>query len=395
MGNTTKIEWADKTWSPWMGCSEAGPGCDHCYAKAMLDTRQHKVKWGPGQPRVHTENWDSPLRWNKQAAARGHTIKVFPSVCDPFDNEVPPEWRQRFFNLIRDTPHLTWLLLTKRVGNAARMIAEATEREHEIAFALKPWPNVWVGATVVNQQEADRDIPKLLATPAAKRFVSIEPMLGAVDLGPLIGTMDCHTCGARFWPDELQKINQRSAHSVVCVNFANDHDVEGFDSASESTYKCPYCEQLDLDGEVGFRGEENSRIDWIIAGGESGPHARPSHPDWYRDLRDQCAAAGVPFLFKQWGEFFPVAWFDGPDEEADAGDDLFDVERKDHVFLATDGRTWDTNGGRYMYPPMPLGHWCLMGKIGKKAAGRQLDGREHLEFPPGLEPYVSPPEPAA
>lgn len=353
MGTTTKIEWADKTWSPWMGCSEAGPGCDHCYAKAMLDTRLHKVKWGPGQPRVHTENWDSPLRWNKQAAVRGHTIKVFPSVCDPFDNEVPPEWRRRFFNLIRDTPHLTWLLLTKRIGNAARMIAEATEREHEFPFALKPWPNVWIGATVVNQQEADRDIPKLLATPAAHRFVSIEPMLGPVDLM----ATDYLTIKLGRYP----------------FNLPDEH-----------------------------RTKLLHRLDWVIAGGESGPHARPSHPDWFRSLRDQCAAAGVPYLLKQWGEWMPFANeqhyttnTNGEEKHAHAWVD-HDSGKHGLCWLIDDDGTWSNYTGNPLDEENELRKGvCVMGKHGKKAAGRQLDGREHLEFPPGLEPYVSPPEPAA
>ncbi|MFN3630246.1 MAG: DUF5131 family protein, partial [Casimicrobiaceae bacterium] len=122
-------------------------------------------------------------------------------------------------------------------------------------------------------------------------------------------------------------------------------------------------------------------LSWVICGGESGPHARPMHPDWARSLRDQCHAAGVPFMFKQWGCWRAAAWFDGPDADADAGDDFVDLDRVEHVFLANDGRTWDTNGGRLMYPPLPLGHWCLMVNEGKKAAGRVLDGRTHDEFP--------------
>lgn len=105
------------------------------------------------------------------------------------------------------------------------------------------------------------------------------------------------------------------------------------------------------------------------------------HPDWARSLRDQCRAAGVPFLFKQWGNWRAAAWFDGPDADDDSGDAFVDLERTNHVFIANDGRTWDTLGGRLMYPPLPLGHWCLMVNEGKKSSGRLLDGLTWDEAP--------------
>src|SRR5262245_17039849 len=152
MGEKTGIAWCDSTFNPWIGCTKVGPGCDHCYAET-LDKRHRwggKTHWGPGVSRHRTANWTAPRRWNEKAAERGKPWRVFcASLADVFDNEVPDQWRDDLFDLIDDTRALTWLLLTKRIGNADRMLP-----------AYIP-PNLWIGATVVNQEEADRDIPKL------------------------------------------------------------------------------------------------------------------------------------------------------------------------------------------------------------------------------------------
>ena len=174
MAETTGIAWCDSTFNPWIGCTKVSPGCDHCYAEA-LDKRhrwQGDTHWGAGKPRMRTSaaNWAKPRAWNKARLKDGKTHRVFcASLADVFDNEVPTEWRNDLFNLIWETKALTWLLLTKRIGNARHMLP------------LTPLPNVWLGATIVNQEEADRDVPKLLETPAAVRFVSYEPALGPVD----------------------------------------------------------------------------------------------------------------------------------------------------------------------------------------------------------------------
>lgn len=285
------------------------------------------MHWGAGVARKRTKTWGDPVRWNKQAdaffAEHGRRQRVFcASLADVFDNEADPQWRADLWALIQATPNLDWLLLTKRIGNVRSMVplewlATSLRGPGGAVVHQYGWPeNVWMGATICNQAEADRDILKLLAVPAAKRFLSMEPLLGPVDLH------------AAYLP----------------------------------------CENAD-------------DIDWIIVGGESGANARPMHPDWARSLRDQCEAAGVPMLFKQWGNWRAAAWFDGPDADNDVGDDFIDLDRTNHQFLAADGRTWDTLGGQYMYPPMPLGHWCLMANEGKKAAGRLLDGREWNEVP--------------
>ena len=181
MAEITGIAWTDSTFNPWIGCTKVGPGCDHCYAEAL--DKRHRWKgdthWGAGKPRMRTSagNWAKPLAWNRAREKDGKTHRVFcASLADVFDNEVPDEWRFDLWQLIGMTPALTWPLLTKRIGNAVKMWPEPLPEENWMHF-----PNVWLGATIVNAEEAERDVPKLLATPAAKRFVSYEPALGPVD----------------------------------------------------------------------------------------------------------------------------------------------------------------------------------------------------------------------
>ena len=261
MAEATNIEWCDSTFNPWIGCTRVSPACDDCYAARSTPARTLGVAWGPGQPRRRTapDTWEAPRRWQRQAAEfqaqHGHRRRVFcASLADVFDNEIPDAWRMDLFKLIADTPNLDWLLLTKRIGNAAKYL-----QDDGLAFDVIG-RNVWLGATVVNQTEADRDLPKLQCVPAAVRFLSVEPMLGPIDLG-----LDVPMCA----------------------------------------------------------GPDGSHVDWVICGGESGPKARPMHPDWARSLRDQCAAAGVPFLFKQWGEWLPV--------ELPSGEECFAEEDRKSV----------------------------------------------------------------
>ncbi|XAI97078.1 hypothetical protein [Dolichospermum phage Dfl-JY45] len=362
MADQTGIEWADSTFNPWMGCSRVSPACDHCYAER--DTaRFGRVGWGQGVPRVRTAeaNWRKPLRWNARSfwqcadcGWRGDTPRVdhadedapggtgiacpaclqrdvrparrrvfCASLADVFDNEVDPQWRADLVHLIFKTPHLDWLLLTKRIGNAKGMLEQAVASlslgnhswEHQSSRGFR---HVWLGATICNQEEADRDVSKLLATPAAVRFLSIEPMLSAINVSPYFGACDCY---------------------VPCQEGVGMH--------------APSCPAT------------RPRIEWVIVGGESGPNARPLHPEWVRSLRDQCAGAGVPFLFKQWGEWAPHACLTGGDE----GGSL----KRGHVrYIAGDGRE-------------PDGHFrrgdAALARVGKKVAGRALDGRTHSAWP--------------
>ena len=330
MSEKTGIEWADSTFNPWIGCTKISLACDNCYAESRMDKRLKVVNWGSGRPRKRTSaaNWREPVKWNAKSFyecpacgwrgdnsihdcgsyecpgcaygdLRSARRRVFcASLADVFDNQIDPTWRADLFCLIQATPNLDWILLTKRIGNAQAMI-EAANRDQDIGHEPEftpwpwPWPNVWLGATICNQEEADRDIPKLLATRTAKRFVSIEPMLGEI------------TFRWAMWEP-----------------FKRDKPTDHLD---------------------GLR-----RLDWVIAGGESGHNARPAHPDWFRSLRDQCASASVPFLFKQWGEWANASYYPSQIQESYARRNL------------TQDRSI---------------------RVGKKTAGNHLDGVQHLEFP--------------
>ena len=383
MSANTKIEWCDHTFNPWEGCQKVGPGCDHCYAEARNArfAGGTAINWGPGAPRRRTSaaNWALPKRWNAQAdafmAQHGRRQRVFcASLADVFDNAVEREWRDDLATLILNTPNLDWLLLTKRIGNAGTMLGEM--------FLDGPPDNLWLGATITDQPEADRDIAKLIRLPAAKRFLSVEPMLGDLDLMRWLQPYTCADCSYHgsvndCGPDGCEKCGEQEAFEGRDTCKACGADDQ---SARPSCPRCGSHRSYEEDNGFIWSGEKRL-IDWVIVGGESGPGARPMHPDWARSLRDQCQAAGVPFLFKQWGNWRAAAWFDGPDADADSDDDFVDLDRTEHLFVAKDGRTWDTLGGRLMYPPLPLGHWCLMVNEGKKAAGRLLDGRTWDGFP--------------
>ena len=291
MAENTKIEWADHTFNPWTGCTKVSPACDHCYAEGWAKRSGH-VKWGSGQPRRRTSdaNWRMPIKWNREAERTGVRPRVFcASLADVFDNEVDPAWRADLFKLIADTQNLNWLLLTKRVGNVMKMANEVADMPrlgshtgHLIAHQWRngsPPKNVWLGATVVNQEEADRDIPKLLDVPAAKRFLSMEPLLGPVDLRAL-----------QYGEGEIDALKPDQWEAVIAAwRDTTPEWVEDFEDWFGVT----------LDD--GLSGPMHAALDWVIIGGESGPGARPMSPDWARSIRDQCAAAGVALFVKQMG----------------------------------------------------------------------------------------------
>lgn len=318
MAENSNIEWTRHTFNPWIGCQKVGPGCDHCYAEAWDARGMQGVgrRWGPHAPRTRTSasNWRSPIKWNK--AAEGTRHRVFcASLADVFDNHpsILPEWREDLWALIRATPNLDWLMLTKRPGNIAKMLPPDWGRGY---------PNVWLGCTVVNQEEADRDVPKLLAVPAAIRFLSMEPLLGPVDLGMI---------WLRRFGGKPTDLSNRLGDYVQPLrgNFT-----------------------------------DSPKINLVIVGGESGPHARPMHPDWARSLRDQCGAAGVPFFFKQWGEWGPSS----PEEAAgNPRSGWRCLAGHPHVPRAAE-----------LYPEAGA---AFIERKGKAAAGRLLDGRTWDETP--------------
>ncbi|MEQ1594681.1 MAG: phage Gp37/Gp68 family protein [Casimicrobium sp.] len=245
MAKQTNIVWTKSTFNPWMGCTGVSRACDHCYAEALMG-RWLKIKWGTGEPRVRTSPtyWRAPRAWNAAAPSqnfagiRGFWPVFCASLADVFDNEVDPQWRLDLWELVRATPNLTWQILTKRIGNARKMLP---------ADWGNGYANVWLGATVCDQTEALRDVVKLRAVPAAVRFVSVEPMLGSIDL--------------------------------EAVPRDGDHN-------------SPPGRLIDM-------------LDWVICGGERCAQSRPMHPNGPRQLRDQCVRADKPFLFKQWGDWSP------------------------------------------------------------------------------------------
>ncbi|MFO6447832.1 phage Gp37/Gp68 family protein [Erythrobacter sp. NE805] len=324
MADGTHIEWTEATWNPITGCSLASPGCTNCYAMKLAGTRlaQHPSRAGltqdsragpvwTGEVRFNEQWLDQPLRWKRPRM-------IF--VCahgDLFHESVPDAWIDRIFAVMALCPQHTFQVLTKRSARMREYLRHRWQEErapenwneaafyrvHGAAEALDlhryqasniggcnwwPLPNVWLGVSVEDQQRADERIPDLLATPAAVRWISAEPLLGPV--------------------------------SIIDAMWARD--------AKDLT----------------------ASIDWVVVGGESGAGARPMHPDWARSLRNQCAAAGVPFFFKQWGEWYPAF-------------------ANDYVVDATSVReTRDIDG-------------AVVHRIGKKRAGRLLDGVEHNGMP--------------
>ena len=271
-GVTTAIEWTDETWNPTTGCDRCSPGCDHCYIERTIPFRIEGRKFdenGKMGVRLHPDRLDKPLHWRQPR-------RVFVnSLSDLFHPDVPSWFICEVFETMLRTRRHTYQVLTKRPHRMASLVSLNLPD-----FAtLAPW--IWLGMSIENDRYTFR-ADYLRATPAAVRFLSLEPLLGPLP-------------------------------------------------------------SLNLDG-----------IDWVIVGGESGPGARPLHPDWATDIRDRCIKAGVPFFFKQWGEWLPIR-------------DRIDLD------LPTAPRTWCKVGD------LPGG----MVRVGKKIAGRTLDGRTWDQMPGG------------
>jgi len=382
MAASSNIEWTDHTWNPWEGCQKVGPGCDNCYAE-VRNARfggGEAPNWGPGMPRRRSSesNRGLPTRWNKAHdaffAKHGRRQRVFSlSLGDWLDNQVPIEWLVDMLDTVRRTTDLDWLLLTKRIGTWRARLELARDhafnhRRDELHRWIAAWldgrapDNVWLGASIVNQEEADRDIAKLLMIPAVIRFLSMEPLLGPVDL----------TCVA--WPD-------KGAHRVDVLR-RGYWNVQGVlacgPAAALGDPRGGFTNHSDMNG-----------IDWVIVGGESGAGARPIHPEWARSLRDQCLAAEVPFMFKQWGEWLPgqnrphptiteppqnkqprfvACWQDGdPADPASPCWGQREVSRQ----------RWAAGG--YHLERGEKGFFAM--RVGKKVSGRLLDGQSWDGFP--------------
>jgi protein gp37 len=353
MADKTGIEWTDATWNPTVGCKVVSPGCANCYAMKVAARLEgisvaHEAAHG-GDPgpmwyyrglvnyskagpvwngifrQAPHDLLERPLRWKRPR-------RIFVnSMSDLFGEGVTDETIDRVFAVMTLSPQHTFQILTKRPERMREYIAGVTQMRSvrfpddsiyrigpfsHVGSTIKgmeigrrwPLPNVWLGVSVEDQKRADERIPILLDTPAEVRWISAEPLLGPVDLSK-------HLFG----------------RAVPCSNCPKDADCD-----------CGYWSRSVLLGETA--------LDWVVVGGESGPGARPMHPDWARLLRDQCKDAGVAFLFKQWGEWFPSKF----------------------TVTGSRGRMYCFSDG--LSP-------AEMHQVGKKRAGRLLDGVEHNEYP--------------
>ena len=353
MAEDSKIEWTDATWNPATGCTKVSEACTHCYIDRTPPFRMAHRKFVAGHVPIelHPDRIDKPLNWKKPR-------KIFVnSLSDLFHADIPDQYIVDVFATMYEAQWHTFQVLTKRPERMRSLLsnprfpwavgcrawdrlrklsaekAELVTREDIIGDVMQLWPleNVWIGVTAENQKRADERIPLLLQTPAATRFISAEPLLG-----PL------------------------SFRWAAWQDLSRDHATDHLD---------------------GLR-----RLDWVIVGGESGQHARPMHPQWARDIRDQCVDAGVPFFFKQWGEWGTHSTLNGlPHFRQFTG----------HIQWVHKAQTW-VQGGVCLDS---LGRECSLGvhfarardegtfpvtimdRVGKKAAGRLLDGREWNEFP--------------
>jgi len=369
VSDNSAISWTDATWNPLLGCTKVSPGCDGCYAIQNARIRAGnpnpkiatayaglverdaggRLEW-TGAVRLLPERLEKPLRWRKPR-------RIFPnSQADLFHDQVDVEFIATVFAVMALTSRHTYQLPTKRHARMRAVLSDPEFRERVgwhmdrisetwnlpkgcidgwpmggDAGVLWPLPNVHIGVSVENQQWADIRIPALLDTPAAVRWVSAEPLLGPVSLHP-------------NW-----------LHGKPCWGEA-------------------YPEPTSPAGILVRDPETGPRLDWVVCGGESGPGARPMHPDWARGLRDQCLDSGAAFHFKQWGEWAPP--------EPSAGHSIFDYVTDDDRVQIVDtvgrrrGRPWPgwkvQDGTRFAAP---------LRRYGKKAAGRLLDGREWNEYP--------------
>lgn len=340
MGSSS-IEWTDFSLNPGIfSCSRFGVGCDHCYAISVAEGIERKAHGDTPYAGVSDgQDWIAPVRVAPidEAVKRilavpkrrdGKPRKVFvTSMADFLHESIPLAWIVACIEAMSRKPDHIWQCLTKRGHRWPEVVAVVVAR-------LGAWPaNVWAGLSVAHQPDT-RLIHHLLKVPAAVRFLSVEPLVGPVDL-VAAGALGC-TCDA----------NQCTG---LCAFYRG----------------CP-----------AIRDNTLARIDWVIVGGESGPNARPMHANWARSLRDQCIAAGVPYFFKQWGEWAPGEWR---------------VHRGDaRAISARDGRLGEPTF--VSLPPKDGGaindieyrdDMAMISRVGKKAAGRLLDGREWSEVPNG------------
>ncbi|WP_428031538.1 phage Gp37/Gp68 family protein [Ancylobacter sp.] len=384
MADHTGIEWADATWNPIVGCSIVSPGCTNCYAMKQA-ARIERMQ--PGSHYAGTTlSLTAGAVWSGEFALAPDHILTQPlhwrrprrifvnSMGDLFHEDVPDHWIDRVFAIMALAPQHTFMVLTKRSARMRQYLVE--DRRHWRCMSVDglfpqrtdasrqardrlarltapgvpaPLENVWLGVSTEDQRRANERVPDLLATPAAIRFVSAEPLLGPIDL-TRVG--DLSTVRAAM-PSIVAREEQ--GRPVTGRGSVSGFQVEAIGSRHSSI---EYFQTPDhMGGFSAASPRRFPRLDLVIAGGESGPKARPVHPDWARSLRDQCAAAGTAFFFKQWGEW-------APEEHLSIEQAAKTYESDLHA-----GRTW-----RFTGQPMR--------RLGKHhSAGRLLDGVEHNAMP--------------
>ena len=274
MGANSKIEWTDHTWNPWYGCHKVSEGCRNCY---MYREMAHYGR-DPSHVQRSKTTFRDPLKWAKVARRKGERYKVFVCSWSDFFIEEADPCRDEAWEIIKQTPELTYMILTKRPERLLEELAVVSVN----GWITYPFSNIWLGVSVEDQRTADIRIPLLFQVPSVKRFISCEPLLSELLIS--------------HW--FTSSVNSQLGYTIF-------------------------------------------GLDWVIVGGESGPNARPCHPDWVRSIRDQCIVAGVPFFFKQWGEYLPL-------EPA--------LEQRGTLAVEYD-------------------------RVGRKQAGAMLDGREWRELP--------------
>lgn len=326
MADKTGIEWTDATWNPVSGCTKVSAGCKHCYAERVWGRLQHLPTYAGRaftDVATHADRLDQPLRWRRPR-------RVFVnSMSDLFHPDVPDAFIDRVFAVMALAHWHTFQVLTKRPERMKAYFSNLSLRTELVGIEAEaigsidrhtggmqqrwplPLPNVWLGVSVEDQATADKRIPLLLDTPAAVRWISAEPLLGPMSLTKEYLSMKC-------------------GGAYPFRSLGDEHRTK----------------LIDL-------------LDWVVVGGESGPKARPMHPAWARSLRDQCAAAAVPFLFKQWGEWQPV--------------------HPSGASIPGCGTTPQRE------PAFRFEHGHYFTKVGKKLAGRLLDGALHDAYPQAVK----------
>lgn len=374
----SKIEWTDETWNPVVGCDHVSEGCRNCYAETMsnrLASMEHseqyddvvddKGRFAGGTVNTVPKMLEKPLEWDKPR-------RVFVnSMSDLFHPDVPFEFVDKVFAVMAMRPQHTFQILTKRptrmknylnhiqpdygLEKVGRHVLELSKeysvslwgdqpdnlenlRPDEHALHNWPIPNVWIGVSVEDQDAADERIPPLLECPAEVRFLSCEPLLGPVNLE-----------GGETYPKKgwLSGFHVEAEHANGCRGECR---------------RCP----------VPVRVQNPGEIDWVIAGGESGPGARPMHPDWVRSVRDQCDEADVPFFFKQWGAWGPGSY---QQENCQTKVILSNGESADYSNYQEEIAKFKSTEEWNNLNPQTIS------MLGKDEAGRKLDGETHDEFP--------------